>query len=402
MKNDLRLIGQSLHVDDLTRHNPNMMLLNNPHLETDPIYKSLKTDLESYYTETQKPAENPIKKEKTLKSALYTNLHSLLSEVAFTKDTNIQQKMLKTVHNWFIKKTNGKNKLPYIRHGAHGTSVPPQSATPILVGSSSVNEDSHSSLGSIPNIKKHYQSVEVTLPQAVCLDQKYLSMRNQEYSASKEASNRNNVIFAWGSEKSRANEDYITKIEQSRIGSKNKRSESPDPIRTSNRKYTAKIPSNHGLLYNFSESKEIPETPPIREKNNLSRINKIRQLNSSLIDIDSEFQLPKNKKNESSMSMYRGYDSFYESKDRRAKSSEKFNEQINEVMIAKKKLASRDVACPIKFLINGLVLAEDSVRSVSPDILPRGGEYLINNPLLKLGKKKKKKGKKKGKKSKKK
>ena len=99
MKNDFELIGQGIHIADSSRHAPTMVLLNHPVLESNPLYKSLKTDLEKYYIETNKPFEKPAAKKKSLETTLYSNLHSLLSEVTFTKDANIQQEMLKTVHN---------------------------------------------------------------------------------------------------------------------------------------------------------------------------------------------------------------------------------------------------------------------------------------------------------------
>ena len=177
------------------------------------------------------------------------------------------------------------------------------------------------------------------------------------------------------------------------MGTGNKRSESPEVIKTRSQRYSS-IPSNQAALYDFSVNNEIKSEPePQNDKLNVSRIYKLRQAHANLIDIDPDIQQPKKRKNESSMSIYRHHDNKYFDHIR-ARSTEKFNEQHEEVIEVKNKLASKNIACPVKCLINGLILADDADRSLSPDILPRGGEYLIKNPWSKLSKKKKKKGKK--------
>ena len=214
-----------------------------------------------------------------------------------------------------------------------------------------------------PYLPKSYQSNDVSISSAASenLDKKYLEMRKRNFSAYKEAESRNKVIFAWGSEKSRANEEYVRKTDLSMLDSRNRRSESPPSFKTQNYRYTTIPSTSGGLMYDFTGNNES-FSEPLHKQSNLSRINKLRQIHSTLIDIDSETQPPKKKKNESSMSFYKNCDSVSDYEHRRAKSSEKFNDQLDEVILVKKKLASKNIPCPVKLLINGLVLADDNIR----------------------------------------
>ena len=408
MSNEFKVVGHAYSLDKSDSQNPNMLLLNHAHLDNDPVYRSLKTDLETYYKDSGKPSDRPAKNV-NIKSTLYSSLHSLLSEVTFTKDTKIQKEMLKTVHNWYTKKKDGRHKLPQIKRSDNPeedyrkTVSVQKSPIPPTMHSSHHSAEQELKRYPSPYLSKQYQSEDLGYSTMVAesLDKKYLSMRGLDFSSSKEAENRNKVIFAWGSEKSRASEEFVRKIDQSRMESRQKRSETPAVFKTKNQRFSS-IPSNRALLYDFSTQKppaEDPEEP--EDKLNLSRVYKLRQAHASLIDIDSENQQPKKRKNESSMSIYRQKADSTDNYPARAKSTEKFNEQLEEVILVKKKLASKNIPCSIKHLINGLVLAGESERSKSPEGFPRGGEYLISNPLSKLKQKKKKKKKKKGKKAKK-
>lgn len=74
-------------------------------------------------------------------------------------------------------------------------------------------------------------------------------------------------------------------------------------------------------------------------------------------------------------------------------------EQLNEILSIKSRLASKKLSCPIEILEAGLLSnTNEQEMSFDPNNLPRGGENLINNPFMKI--RKKKKGKKKGKKKK--
>lgn len=411
MKNEFKVVGHSYHIEESTRQNANMLLLNHSHLDKDPVYTSMKTDLEKFYSDSKKSNDKqPQPKKKNLNSALYSNLHSLLSEVTFTKDSTMQRQMLKTVHNWYITKSKGKSRLPDIKNkdGTNQTSQItsnslPHSFTPLpgyVPIESPVMIEETVNRYPTPSLPRRYQSEDLTSA-SENLNKQYLKMRGLEQSMRREAEAKKSVIFSWGSEKSRANEDFLRKIDQSRMGSRQKRSESPAPVMTKHQRYTS-IPSNRAFLYDFSIGKPLDEDiEEPSDKISLSRIQKLRKAHAELLDIGIEDQQPKKKRNESSMSIYRRGNESIDLEFDRSKSIDKFNEQLGEVIDVKNKLASRNIACPIKYLINGLVLGDEGERAMSPNTLPRGGEYLINNPLLKMNKGKKKKKKKKGKKSKK-
>lgn len=408
MKKEFKVVGHGVITDFSLVDKAGLDLLNHSGLNADPMFKSLKTDLERYYSDVRKPKEpESADPKERLHSALYTNLHSLLSELTYTKDQSMQKQMLHTIHNWYIKKTPAKPKLPSIQyHHSHEKpgkdpekpSKPRNSESNTI--DSSENQSSYIHRSQSPYLPKRYQSADLNLSAQVSenIDKRYLELRKKDLLAKKEAESKEKVIAKWGMEKSRATSDHTQKTEQTKLAAY-KRPESPQIIQMRHAQYTT-FPVKDGRRYDFTTSNNAAvQSEPTRMTPDIHKINKLRKLHASLLDIEDEFQTPKKRKNESSMSIYKHHESFDVGMNGRAKSSDKVSEQYGEVLLAKSKLASKNVACPINYLIDGLILPQDRIGS--PDVLPRGGEYLINNPLLKLGRKKKKKGKKKGKKKKK-
>ena len=70
-------------------------------------------------------------------------------------------------------------------------------------------------------------------------------------------------------------------------------------------------------------------------------------------------------------------------------------DQMKEVLLIKRRLASQHMTLPIRVLESGLVFADFSNEIVPPSKLPKGGELLLHDPNAKKeGKRKRKKGKK--------
>lgn len=408
MKREFKIVGHGVGVDSSVVDKAGLELLNHSSLNGDPIYKSLKSDLERYYSEVRKPKEpQSVDPKERIHSALYTNLHSLLSEVTYTKDQGMQKQMLHTIHNWYIKKTPAKSKLPHIhyQHSHEKAKEEAEKTTKPRVSDSTLPDTTESNSTHVhrspsPYFPKRYQSSDLNLSSQINenIEKRYLDMRKKDFANKKEAEIKQRVIAKWGMEKSRATSDYTQKTEQTKIIAY-KRPESPQIIQMRHAQYTT-FPRQDGRRYDFTTTNNTAvQSEPVRMTPDIHKINKLRKLHASLLDIEDEFQTPKKRKNESSLSIYKHHESFDSGLHGRAKSSDRVNDQYGEVMLAKSRLASRNVPCPVSFLIDGLILPQDIPGS--PDLLPKGGEYLINNPLLKLGGKKKKKGKKKGKKKKK-
>lgn len=138
------------------------------------------------------------------------------------------------------------------------------------------------------------------------------------------------------------------------------------------------------------------------EKTSFSRLAQMRALHSGLIDVESSLSNPKRRFDDiKTMSPFRQLDSSFRSNSRdeisRSYTPLIYNkhEQIKEVLDVKRILAAKRIPCSMENLENGLLNPE--MESLSPLILPKGGELLLVNPFSKIKKKKgkKKKGKKK-------
>jgi hypothetical protein len=407
MKNEFKVVGHHLATDYSSVHEKSLDLLNHSTLDKDPVYSTLKTDLAHYYSESTKHKEKPPGNSE-LKGALYSNLHSLLSEVTYTKDQRMQKQMLASIHNWYLKKKPTKDKLPSIQYHHHPSKphIIEPAKTPVpRPAETSASETDYSAVHRSPSpyLPRRYQSTDLSDQPAVSvsMEARYLEMRKKDFENKKEAENRQKIIAKWGLEKSRATADHAHRVEQTRI-SAYKRPASPDVVKLKHVNYST-FPVQNGKVYDFKNenNSNVVESENIRMTPDIHKINKLRKLHASLLDVEAEFQTPKKRKNESSMSVYRQHqESFDSSLQGRAKSSGKVNDQYEEVLLAKSRLASMNVPCPVSYLINGLVLPDDKITAVTHDMLPKGGECLISNPFVKFGKKKKK-GKKKGKKKKK-
>lgn len=112
-----------------------------------------------------------------------------------------------------------------------------------------------------------------------------------------------------------------------------------------------------------------------------TRTGVLRSLNREIIDIED---VPKKKKYEKIV--YKGLDRDPQ-------------EQIREVFNIKSRLAKRGLSSDLKEIELGIIEAKNPIP-LHPSLLPKGGESLLSNPLVKLKSKSSKKKKKKSKKKK--
>ena len=195
MKNEFKVVGHHLATDFASIREHSLDLLSHSILDKDPVYSTLKTDLARYYSENGKPKEKSGPEEPTgLKGALYSNLHSLLSEVTYTKDHGMQKQMLNNIHNWYLKKKPTKDKLPHIQyhHHTHKHHIEP-SKTPIPKTNEPLSAEStdYSIVHRCPSpyLPRRYQSTDTPSEPAISasMEARYLEMRKKDFETKKEA-----------------------------------------------------------------------------------------------------------------------------------------------------------------------------------------------------------------------
>jgi hypothetical protein len=99
--------------------------LRHSNLENNSMFNELKSYLEEYYIERQRPPPHHSNNSRSQqwKQVLFTSLQALLSEVTFTQDSKMQLTLLDRVYRWYKQKTTSKSQLPPIPTKSSGNTT---------------------------------------------------------------------------------------------------------------------------------------------------------------------------------------------------------------------------------------------------------------------------------------
>jgi hypothetical protein len=181
----------------------------------------------------------------------------------------------------------------------------------------------------------------------------------------------------------------------------------PENIKTTVSANYSFISTKAPKIYDYRYEVKREKTYQSLSEDPSNRISELRKLHASMLDIDEDSGASRIYNN--SLTYYQNPD--YSTKLHRPKTDSHNRSslspvpnsrasQLDEVIRVKRKLIKRGLLCSIDTIALGLLQPEDlPFDKLDPLKLPRGGERLFINPLMKLGPKKKGK-KKKGKKKK--
>jgi hypothetical protein len=296
-------------------------------LESNRVFTYLKSELELYYKEKNRPLKfQSLFPHKSLiwKDTFYSTLHSLLNEIVYTLDAAIKDSLINKVYKWYVEKSQRQltvvqplspqkirdtTKYPLILQQIESTSAP---ELPIY-------------LPKLPNTSKMLKPSE--------------SLKSTDSLS-----------------------DIFSKPQTAG-------SISCSPVRKRRSKYLLKLvqkSKDRPVFLDFRASSVGNET--MRTTNFTDR----DFAQKSLIGRDVEGRACS-----------------------QPKVAFQTRDQMAEVMMVKRRLASQQMTLPVRVLESGLVFADFSSDLVPPHQLPRGGELLLHDPSAKKdGKKKRKKGKK--------
>jgi hypothetical protein len=319
-----KIFGPNFKLRDIGGSNISncMGLLSLNLLESNRLYSYMKSELELYYREKNKPVRYQTlhaEKSAAWKEHLYLNLQALLNEVTYTSDPQIKSFLVTKVYRWYLEKSQRPGDRPRVAltHPVKkGVEYPI-----VLQGIESTEfQVKHSVLPKIPK-----EITQITDESASEMEFPAMSMRlSAENSPARTTRSRRFFRPFVKSE----HFPVVLDFRAATVGA------SPDTWRNTN--YTDRE-SMDKTMRTTAKEVDSAKIPPIRR------------------------------------------------------------EQIKEVGVIKRRLASKHLSLPIRVLESGLVFADFGQNDVPADMLPKGGELLIKDGGISgegKGKKKKKKGKK--------
>ncbi|CAG9313842.1 unnamed protein product [Blepharisma stoltei] len=397
--NSLQVSGYGLKTDfsDKISIDPNLAILRHPNLDFNPTFIFLKEELQKFYRDRRRPFDRQIMHRthsSNWKERFFTSLQTLLSELTFTEDLELQSKMLEKVENWYNNKIvreesieeeiNLEPKTPVLR-------VKPKLETSLLVPlrSESMSPQRKSTVPYIPKkLPSLIKSYEKPLEFKKRLQTSFKNTRNEK----KEALLPTEIKALNG------DETVSTKIERIARLRPATQQERPftetSPLVMTSRGEFVMTKSNKANVFDFRATDKTRSTVASPEQSPLgSSVNKARVSAFSFREMDSVFKTQIVSPSINDEEIANSYQPI-------SPLNKSVIEQLGEILHVKNRLAARKVSCPYRVLERALYDRElDFNKSFDPSQLPKGNERLLKNPAYKE-EKPKKKGKKKGKKKK--
>lgn len=340
MNNKLKeIFGPNFNLDDIDFVQPpnSLAILNSSALDSNKLFKALKSELELFYVERKRPIERQsLHKPKSIewKEHFYHALQALLNEVMFTTSSRMKLQLLNKIYKWYYDKT-GKSPYP-------------------------------EKIKYLADVVAYKDDLEIYIPQRI--EPKLPEKKVEKRSAYK----LSELKYSADNTESRSFFKDLLESEEAMAPMLPK----------------VKAPRTHeNFIRPYSPMKSVDETlsPIVKDFRSHSRAKsswvstgfspgtlRYNSLNTRFVSdnsVNEEFAIVPNLR----------------------------RIQIREVMKIKNKLASKRVICPVKVLEGGLVISDFTLDPIPPEHFPKGGELLMQDPRQKkkTSKKKRKKGKKK-------
>lgn len=410
---------------------PEIQALNSLSLDANPKFASLKRTVE-IFTHQRKTGQAitlfPGKSERW-KEVMVAALLNALTELLFVRERKDLEGWVERIFAWYVDKTKCSTELPQIRQ----QNASPSPCTPIRdIPNSQDNsmyarrqrlvtrkldaippiESRTPSPSKSPHLPKPFDRSLLCEPEGDEIMEKYLGRvmewRRRELAEFRGRRMSEKLVHQWSTARAKREEEFLARAEISRprgrtsTGRKETDTSSSD---LSKSVLSTAVDTSKGYGYvDFRSAREKAETPseslPLTSP---TRAERLRLASKSLIPTQGGIGYIK--PDRCSLAFYQpgldqqstSFPSFLEtSTDNKEEAGDR--RQAETVSRLKRKLVSVQVACSYKTINSGLHRPEE-LAGVSPEFLPKGGEYLTVNPFSQLGKKKKK-GKKKGKKKK--
>ena len=341
MNNKLKdIFGPNFNLADIDFAAPpsSLSILNIDSLDSDVLFKALKSELELFFLERKRSIERQTLhkgKSSEWKEHFYHSLQMLLNEVIFTASFRMKQVLLKKIYNWYKNKANSSP---------------------------------------IPEQKKYFQEsadekedLEIYIPQKIESTVPIKKYKLCPHIPStihypSEANNSKQSLFkALLRNENEENSQILPKVKSPR--------------------------NRDNFIRPFSPFKGISnESSPI--------IKDFRSHSRARSTALSRGYSPETFKNTAYQTPFLS-DSTVNSEFTAIPNLRRI--QIKEVMKIKKRFASKRIFCPVKVLEGGLVISDYTLDPIPPENFPKGGELLMQEPYdnQPSTKKKRKKGKKK-------
>ena len=409
---------------------PEIDALNSLSLDANPKFASLKRTVEKF-THQRKTGQAitlfPGKSERW-KEVMVSALLNALTELLFVRERKDLEGWVDRIFAWYVDKTKSSPEMPQIRQHAPLSPSPPIRNIPNSQDNSMYArrqrlitrkldaippiESRTPSPSKSPHLPKPFDHSLLCEPEGDEIMEKYLGRvmewRRRELAEFRGRRMSEKLVHQWSTARAKREEEFLARAEISRprgctaTGRKETDTSSSD---LSKSVLSTAVDTSKGYGYvDFRSAREKAETPsepvPLTSP---TRAERIRLTSKSLIPTQGGVGYIK--PDRCSLAFYQpaidqqsnSFSSFLDtSSDNKEEAGQR--REAETVSRLKRKLVSVQVACSYKTLNSGLHRPEE-LAQVSPDFLPKGGEYLTDNPFSQLGKKKKK-GKKKGKKKK--
>jgi len=411
---------------------PEIAALSSLSLDANPKFTVLKRAVEQF-TQQRKTGQAvtlfPGKSQRWTE-VMVSALLKALTELLFVREKKDLDGWVDRIYVWYIDKTRAVTELPQIRP----RHVSPSPCPPIRNIPNSQDNSLQArhqrllarKLDAIPPIEARTPSPSksphvpmpfdhslLSEPQGDEIMEKYLSRvkewRNRELAEFRGRRMSEKLVHQWSTARAKREEDFLARAEVSRPRGRTTTGRRDTDVSCSDLSksvLSTGVDTTKASSYvDFRSAREKSETPSEPLPTTLTsptRADRLRLTSKSLIPTQGgvghikhdrcslAFYPPNEPQDHSFASIL---DLSISSKGGEGRSVE--SETVSRL---KRKLVAVQVACSYQILTSGLHRPEELAR-VSPEFLPRGGEYLTVNPFSKLGKKKKK-GKKKGKKKK--
>ncbi|OMJ79123.1 hypothetical protein SteCoe_20913 [Stentor coeruleus] len=388
---DLNIYGHGLTItqiktlDSKRKHytKESLEALRHPYLETFPAFQDLLSHLTSFYNEKADPLIRTTK----WKEVLHNSLNSLLSELIYTTDRRLQLKLLNDIFNWYYSKIKPTRSAtpqigkfnPTVTHSEHLNSekLDPTygSTSPSPMPIDAKRNTSTPQPINTKNLMKTTHQVFMNPKESEDLDMNnkldsiFTSMRSRHQKRVRIGSYNESKIHLgkiqeWSDFKVKRLENLNHRHEMASVSMRHNTEESP--LRSQNTTYDFSIKQREKESISF----EVLE----KRYKMYSRVGYLRNLKSELIDVEV---IPAKK----------NYDIEFPKEP-----EPKIVYQISDIFDAKTRLAKRGLSTDIRDIKLGVDISEYRPSTVDTKRFPKGGETLLNNPLLSLkpGKKKKK------------
>lgn len=323
---------------DFAQPPTSLSIYNIESLESNRLFRALKTELERFYIEKNRPVERQtLHKTKTTewKDRFYQSLQTLLNEVLFTTSSRLKQALLEKIQKWYFERTGV---LPIPEHRRISQSRFDGPIEPEIY----ILQNIESTRPTIANKAPPY------LPNKIVIDKEEYSSKRSLFKELLENEKDDSFINLPKVKNLRTKENFYRPY---------------SPIKD---QYIQRSP----VIMDFRSTNRAQSTGFSRNQSpcTLRRTSFVSYIGSEMSPTNENSTVPELRRF-----------------------------QIKEVMKIKKRLASKGILCPVKVLEGGLVISDFSMDPVQFKDFPRGGELLMKDPNdpKKSLKKKRKKGKKK-------